>query len=220
MATGKPTKVFVSAVKDACKRDLSAAGFQRQRIGYALGLTPGFVGRLGLNVAVDREDGCVEVNPIVGVRAQEVEQLVTQLSGRNAHNPFLPTISTNLGYVMPQASYYRRLFCSYDDLDAGAAELTQLVVSFGLPFMRRNSNLEDLSQSMEGHVGWPDVISYSLPVAYVLLGQLDRAHAYVRRRLTKLDETPSPATDQYRRFADRIIADDLVRSPQHDDEHS
>ncbi len=124
---------------------------------------------------------------------------------RNAAT-FRATISTNIGYVMPQESYYRQLFRGAADVDVGIRELTDVVRAFGLPFMRRNCTLQALRESMEGHLGWPDNISYSLPVAYLLLGKTEVAHERIARRLYKLEKTPSPATDQYRQFASRFAA--------------
>jgi hypothetical protein len=161
-------------------------------------------------MATHRGDGAVEINPVVGVRSQKVEQLVSELSGRNQRNRFLPTVSTNVGYVMPQQSYYRQLFRSGVDIKIGTGELADVVSTFGVPFMRQNANLEVLSESMERHIGWPDIISYSLPVAYLLLGHAERAEEYVKRRLAKLEETPSPATDQYRQFANRVGTERIV----------
>ena len=73
---------------------------------YTLDLSPGILGWFGLNRATrHRAPGEVEINPVVGVRFQEVEQLVSALCGEKFHSHIPPTVSSPLGYVMPDARY-------------------------------------------------------------------------------------------------------------------
>ncbi|MBO0837036.1 MAG: hypothetical protein J2P28_16225, partial [Actinobacteria bacterium] len=46
--------------------------------------------------------------------------------------------------------------------------------------------------------------SFSLPVVYLLLGDTDLARQRIEARLIKLRQKPSPYTDQYIRFAQRV----------------
>lgn len=171
---------------------------------YTLHLSPGFLGWLGLNEATDTENGIFRLNPVVGVHAQEIERLVAELSAQETHEYYPPTISRNIGYVMPQQSYYSLVFSAEEYVERNVMELVSVVRAFGLPFMNSNSTVETLCESMEGQLGLLDHIAYALPVGYLLLGQTERARECIARRLGVLEQTPSAATDVYRAFAKRF----------------
>lgn len=189
---------LVKMVRRACDGELRIIGFRREGPIYVYEMDRGFMGWLGLNEALYEMDGSVGINPVVGVRSNEVTRLVHQLSGRKQS----VTISTNIGYIMPQDSYYSQLFRSEDDVDFGAKELSEVVRVFGLRFMRGHSNLEALRHSLE--MGLATDWSFSLPVVYLLLGDTDLARQRIEARLIKLRQKPSPYTDQYIRFAQRV----------------
>lgn len=171
---------------------------------YTLDLSSGFLGWLGLNEATDREDGSFRINPVVGVLSDEIERLVVELSAQEANEYYPPTISRNIGYVMPQHSYYSQVFGVEDHVEHDVMELASAVRVFGLPFMNSNSTVEALCESMERRLGLLDHISYALPVGYMLLGKPERAREWIAHRLEVLEQTPSPATDRYRDFAQRF----------------
>ena len=45
--------------------------------------------------------GSVEVNPVIGIRHQAVERLVAELRHEKFHSYLPPTVSSPIGYVMP-----------------------------------------------------------------------------------------------------------------------
>lgn len=175
---------------------------------YTLDLSAGFLGWLGLNEAVDREDGGItfSLNPVVGVYSEEIEQLVAELSGRIATGYYPAAISRNVGYLMPERSYYTQVFRAEEDVERGVLELASVIRDFGLPLMTGNSTLETLCESMERRLGILDNIAYALPVGYLLLGKTERAREWIAQRLEQLEQTPSPATAAYREFAQRFAA--------------
>lgn len=192
---------LAKAVRATCERELTSIGFRKEGYVFVYKMSVGFLGWLGLIERV-YVDGSVAVAPNVGVRADEVTALVSTLSGRNP----LVTVSSNLGYVMPQSSYYRQLFRDENDIQHGARELCDVVRVFGLSFMRRHDTLEAIRDSLEMHLALESNASYALPVVYFLLGEKRLARERVESRLSKLKRTPSPATDQYAAFAERFIA--------------
>src|SRR5215471_528148 len=205
MAIDRSSMPLVNTTRQACTRALSPIGFTKRMTGvYTLDLSPGFLGWLGLNEATDREAMVFRLNPVAGVHSVEIERLVAELSAQEADEYYPPTISRNLGYVMPQQSYYSRVFSAEEYVERNVMELASDLRAFGLPFMNGNSTVETLCESMERGFGLLDHITYALPVGYLLLGQTERARECIAHRLEVLEQTPSPATDLYRAFAKRF----------------
>jgi hypothetical protein len=87
---------------------------------FTMGLSHDVIGWLGLNRATrHRQRGEVEIYPIVGVRHQEVERLVSELRGDRFHSYVPCTLSTPVGYLLPQQAYAAWVFGP--DAPAGTA---------------------------------------------------------------------------------------------------
>jgi hypothetical protein len=106
MASERASLTLINSIRLASTRELQPIGFKKRMSGvYTAELAPGYLGWLGLNEATHRGDGSVALGPVVGVRSHEVESLVVEMADRKARSYLPPTISTNIGYIMPQTSY-------------------------------------------------------------------------------------------------------------------
>ncbi|MBA2479677.1 MAG: hypothetical protein H0V44_03365, partial [Planctomycetes bacterium] len=88
-------EIAFSEIKNA----MEGIGFKRrsQEI-YTHPITKNVVGWVGLNRKVAADES-LEINPVIGVRHQEVEKMVAQLSGVEFHQYIPPSISIPLGYL-------------------------------------------------------------------------------------------------------------------------
>jgi len=103
---------------------------------FTIDLAPHVLGWLGLNRATrHRAPGEIEINPVIGVRFQEVERLVAELRGEKFHAYAPPTVSTPIGYVMPEPRYTMWLF-SRERVDEDVAnDMTNAIATHGIAFM-------------------------------------------------------------------------------------
>jgi hypothetical protein len=196
----------IADVSKLAARELARAGF-RKRSGdiFTREIEKEVLGWLGLNRAVTRQDGKLEINPVVGVRNQQIERLVADLMGSKSHPYIPPTISTHLGYLGPGARYTPWLFEQTDDLPADVSEMVEAVTTYGLPFMEKNKRLREMTSSLEsGKFGPSHQTAYRLPVAYWLLGEKAQAVRTLDSKLAASTGRSDPGSQQYQKFAERL----------------
>jgi hypothetical protein len=163
------------------------------------GLADSVIGWVGLNTAHEGLRRGVVVNPIVGVRHQEVEAITSKLRGApdNGYHP--RTVQTSLGHVLPRFTQY--LFDGGPADPDTATTMAAHIEDHGVPWMRSHCDLETMVDALEEPVGPPRPAQFSLPVALVLLGRRDEAVAGVMTELERDADAEHPAADEYRRFA-------------------
>jgi hypothetical protein len=167
---------------------------------FTLELGGDVVGWLGLNRASrHRPAGEVEINPVVGVRHQAVERVVADLRGEKFHGYIPPTVSTSLGYLMAEHRYRAWVFRVQDRADQGA-EMVEAVATYAVPFMRRMTDLSALCEELDRGVGYEHQLVYRRPVAWMLLGNAERAHQVLEESAAKLSVRSDPAAEEFRRF--------------------
>jgi hypothetical protein len=185
------------------REPLTRLGF-RKRAGaiFTIELDDPVIGWLGLNAATEHQSaGQASVNPIVGVRHQTVERIVASLLGERFHPYVGPTVSTPLGYVMPEQRFATWQFGA-DDSRSEADRLVTALEEHGLPFMRDHTGLDSIRDAIEqGNAESPE---YRLPVVLSLLGRDDEAVAIVDARLEELSDADNPFAQEFRAYAERF----------------
>lgn len=204
-ATLATTLTAERRVLEAVSAPLSQLGF-RKRAGliFTIDLPAGVIGWLGLNGATrHRAFGEIEINPVVGVRFQDLERMVAECRGEQFHPYQPPTISSPLGYRMPQARYKGWVFGPARSADV-AADLVAAVATYGLPSMRSVLDLSQLCRCLERRSGFEHQLIYRRPVAAFLVGDFERAHVVLDAALSDLGARTDPAAAEFRRFADAL----------------
>ena len=121
---------------------------KRTRDVFTLDLAPGVLGWLGLNRATQHHTpGAVEINPVVGVRFETVERLVAECRGEKFHAYLPPTVSSPIGYVMPQKQYMGWVF-SPGRSDEAATDMTDAIAADGVAFMHSIVDLAELRRRL------------------------------------------------------------------------
>lgn len=181
---------------------LSKLGFKK-RAGeiFTIEATEDVIGSVWLNKATQHHaPGVVEVNPVVGVRHQEVERMVAELRGEKFHSYLPTTISSPIGYLMPEGRYRAWMFGPGQP--AGAADdLASAVAAHGVPFIRRMTALAALCEAIDNELGIEDQLMYRRPVAWRIAGDTDRARRTLEHTLATVGDRSDPAAMEYRRFA-------------------
>src|SRR5262249_32630572 len=170
---------------------------------FTTDLAPGVLGWLGLNTASRHQPaGLVEVNPVVGVRHQAVERIVAELSGQKPHQYQPPTVSSPLGYLMPDSRY--TAWQLGDGRTAEVVDLAQAVERHGLPFMRGLVDLDAVRAALERGRGLNQ--EYRLPVILALLGRHEEARDRLATDVEKLGDRQDAAAAYLRAFAEAFAA--------------
>jgi hypothetical protein len=194
-------------VLDAVGPLLSEHGFKK-RAGdvFTLELTKNVLGWLGLNRATQhRPPGEVEINPVVGIRHQEVERLVSELRGEKFHAYQPPTISCPLGYLLPEQRYRAWIFPP-GTAGETAADMAAAIASYGVPFMRSAIELTDLCRLLDRDLGFEHQLVYRRPVAWLLAGDPAQAGRSLDISLAGLGSRDDLAAAEFRRFAAALRA--------------
>ena len=190
-------------VFDAVTPMLLKLGFKKRAGGiFTIDLSKDVIGVIGLNRATKhRPPGEVEINPVVGVRHQEVERLVAELRGDKFHAYQPSTIATPLGYVMPENRYRSWVF-TVDRAETVATEMVATIAAHGLAFMHSMKGLTDLCRALdEGRVGFEHQLAYRRPVAWLLAGDPMRAREKLDQSVAALGDRSDLAAEELRRFA-------------------
>jgi hypothetical protein len=195
----------IAEVVAACRDRLGAAGFKK-RSGeiFTVDVADDVLGWLGLNRAVGRSDGLLEINPVVGVRHQVIERALAELKGEKFHAYLPPTVSVHVGYLMPEKRYQPWLF---DDrtVPETAESMVHAVETYGIPFMSENASLQSVAELMAaGGIGMREQLSYRVPIAYRLLGDDGRAQEALIAALRDLGDRRDVAAERFRAFAERF----------------
>jgi hypothetical protein len=195
------SKTIVAEAVDAVSVLLGDLGFKRRQVAgvFTIDLGTGVLGWLGLNRATKRHSGAVEINPVIGVRHQEVERLVAELRGDRFHQFVPPTVSRPLGQLMPDGGYAAWLFESGST--AAAVELVRSVDQYGLPAMRSMNDLRELRRKIEEGWGFQHQLVYRLPVVIWLQGDAVSAIETLDASVGALGDRRDAAAEELRSFA-------------------
>lgn len=192
----------VSQVSESVGPLLAQLGFKK-RAGdiFTIELADDALGWLGMNKATQgRPAGEVEVNPVVGVRHQGVEQLVAELRGEKFHSYLPPTVSSPLGYLMPDARYKGWLFTPAE-VDAVAADMAAAIAAHAVPFMQSCASLGEICRRLEQGRGLEHQALYRLPVARFLAGDAAQAASLLESSMAKMRERTDAAAAEFKQFA-------------------
>lgn len=186
-----------------CAPLLAEVGFKK-RAGavFTVEVDEDVVGWLGLNRATQhRPAGEVEVGPVVGVRHQRVERIVAECRDEGFHPYEPPTVSTPLGYLLPEARYIAWIFGADTPAEDVARGMTSAIEEHGLSFMRTTSTLPELCRRLEEGMGFQHQLAYRRPVALLLAGEGRRARQELDSALDELGDRDDLAAQELRRFA-------------------
>ncbi|WP_375756093.1 hypothetical protein [Corallococcus exercitus] len=194
---------------------LAKLGF-RKRAGhvFTLDLAPNVLGWLGLNRATRHlAAGEVEINPVIGVRFQEVERLVAECRGEKFHAYQPSTISSPLGYLMPEKKYKAWVFAPGRS-ETVATDMTNAIAMHGVAFMRSVVDLDELRKLLRGEFGLEHQLAYRRPTAALVAGEPEQARALLDEALAAIGARTDLAAAEFRKFAASLRSRLLPRSFQ------
>jgi hypothetical protein len=185
---------FTKAVLREVDQRLHDVGFERRRPRILVRDSgEDVLGTVGLNVAIRRGGGILEINPVVGVRHQQIERLVATLTGDALDEVVPATLAGNVGYLSPQNRYVAFLFAETGEIAPVATQLCGAVATYGLAFIEKVTGLAELVRAMQNaRFGIPFVTDYRIPVGLALLGQHEEAQRFLARKIVERGTRSDP----------------------------
>lgn len=196
---------LILTASEFISRGLVEAGMQRRKGDiFTREAVAGVLGWVGLNKAFRRKEQTLEVNPVIGVRHQQIEELLASLLEEEFHPYVPPTVSISLGYITPERKFSSWLFTTGIDHATVAEHLVGTIIEFGYPFMTTHSTLPAIIKAMEVGTGVPSDLAYRLPIAYSLSGDPEKAETYLINKCAELGNAENAYSLQYRTFASKF----------------
>ena len=202
------SKELIKELFTLVTREFQQAGWVRRKPTinvYSTDLSVDAYGWVGLNRAVLRGQGIVEINPVVGVGHHKIEKLFAELQGLKWQPYATAVITTNIGYLMPDRRYHAWFFSRGESTEQVAKDMVETIEEFGGQFLRANTDLTTLCETMRNSgLGMPHLLEYRIPIAYTLLARCREAEAFVESTLNNIGSRADMAAETYREFVIRL----------------
>jgi hypothetical protein len=203
MATA--SKGFIKKVFELADVEFRKAGWIKRDSGiFSLDLSEDIYGWVGLNKAIRRGNGILEINPVVGVGSHKLERFWMKLIGQNFRPYFGAAIGRNIGYITPDKKYKSWLFREEDDCEVLLRDMVRTVQIFGCPFIQEHMGISALCEAMRhSRLGGPHD-QYRIPAAFVLLEKNAEAEAFLETKLMEMGGRNDLDAESFRSFASKL----------------
>jgi hypothetical protein len=197
------TKEFVKTMLKDIQDQLLGLGFKKCKWQiYTLSLAnEEVIGWLGLNTGTHRSDSALSINPMIGVRHQEIEALVAKLTGRLAHRCIPPTIVHNLTHDMPPREHPFWYCIPGEDNSQEIDVMVTAINTYGRQFIERDWSLDVLIKTVQKNPQLGNYREYIVPVGLGMLERVGDAEAFIGSELKRINGRTDEAADDYRKFA-------------------
>jgi hypothetical protein len=163
---------------------------------------------LGLVVAdtPSRSSDALRVAPMCGLRQQQLEMTVAELTREKTSSFVPPTVVMNVGYFGQQNTWEEWEFTEAN-IDQGAKGIVAAVAETGLPMLKSYATFDGILKLLRIPGFAPDIkAAYRIPVALAMAGNLDAARASLTDYLSRLGQRGSNLhPEHYRAFADCFL---------------
>ncbi|MEO5878300.1 MAG: hypothetical protein ABIS86_11350 [Streptosporangiaceae bacterium] len=160
---------------DACVRELVPLGFVDRGDGILLREGSGGVSEwLGLAASLNVQPGAVAVNPVVGVRDENIEQVVRDIISADVQF-VTSTIVIPVAELNPTLLPYSWIFAD-GDFESTARDLVRLVEAYGFPWMGAHSSTASIADVLKRKNRTLDE-SERLAIAYGIIGDIGAMEA-------------------------------------------
>jgi hypothetical protein len=159
------------------------------------------VGWLGLNTA-SRSGlfGELLVNPVVGVRHHEIEELVSAGRGERPHRYRPPSLSKPLRYLLPSARRHDWVLDGTASDRAVVDDITDALMTEGMLFIQQISDLRVLADHVGRSAPRDQQAAYRWPIALFLSDQPRAARSAVSEVRATLSARSDIAAEELRGF--------------------
>jgi hypothetical protein len=147
---------------------LTAVDLRRQALtNFCLQVNPEVTGLVGLTVITEPlNEERVQLSVELGLRHEDLESLVCELTGQAFDLRTTASLATSLGYVTPHRAYTQFSFTP-DTFVEVVREAGELVAEYGVPWLRQYDSLDKILDALlEGKYTYNDAARLRIPTLY------------------------------------------------------
>lgn len=170
---------------------------KKKKTDFYTDLQKGILGTIGFGISTYGKSSSIFLNPVIGILCMEVETLMEKTKGYNSLKYFQPTISTPLGYLLPEKTYKEWEFEKGKNNTSIVADMVDKISTNGFSFFSGRDTLKGVILEVEkdNFILQPSKL-YKLPLLYYCNGEKEKGLNFINRNLTP-DNTP------YQTFKDK-----------------
>lgn len=131
--------VFKKKVFELIKQSLLKSGLKKKKqTVFYKELNEKILGTVSFGISNYGRSDIFCLNPVIGVMSKDVESLMEKTTGLNTLKDFMPTISTPLGYLLPEKSYKEWEFKKGKDNASIVIDMIGKITTNGFSFFKAN----------------------------------------------------------------------------------
>lgn len=199
-------KELLDDILNDTRTALRSLGFTYAQNAFKYPLRQDVSGWLGLGTTANEGPHRIGIYPTVGVVHELIERLVREFCD-DQESTARPTLSINLGYLMPENTFMTWIFEPRPfDTANEIKRMVQAVEVYAIPLMKSQASLGRIIENLENH-SYTDrgSATYRLPAAYLLAGEIDRAVSYTKEYLRQMKGRRDIAAQQFENFASKLL---------------
>ncbi len=178
-------RVFKKELLDLIGVELLKIGLKKKnRIDYYKELNEKILGTVGFGISTYGRKDLICLNPVIGILYKDIGHLMEKTIGFNSFKYFLPTISTPLGYLLPERYYKEWEFEEGKDNTSIITDMVNQISSKGFSFFEGKASLKELIQEVEkGDFILKVTQIYTLPLLYYCNGEKKKGIDFINKNM-------------------------------------
>jgi hypothetical protein len=201
------SKQLKKEIEKAIDEHIKKMGFKKKKFMYYKQIKHNVFVTLYFSFLTKYSDGNIEVDVTVGVLNKTIEELKYKLTGLNNLDLMLPTISTQIGYLMPEKNYKKWNFIENMDNTIVLNDLFNSIQTYGYPYFEQYLDIKQIFDLIEK--GGTGVLNHNrdrcLPILYYLKGEKQKGIEFIE---TAIERQNTPVSDEERAFLQKLAGKD------------
>ena len=197
------SKLSKKEIEKALDERIKKMGFKKKKFNYFKQINDNVFYTLSFSFLTKYSDGNIGVDVIVGVLNKTIEDLKFKLTGLNNFDLMLPTISTQIGYLMPDKNYKKWNFVEKKDNSDILNDLLNSIQIYGNEYFEKYMDINQIFNLIEK--GGTGVLNHNrdrcLPILYYLKGEKQKGLEFIE---TAIERQSTPVSDEERTFLQKL----------------
>ena len=191
------SSIFKKDVEKGLSAICDKIGFKKKQYYFIKPIDDNAIATLNFGFILHKTKGHIYINVGVGVSHKAIEELYAKLTELNKP-VFKPTISLQIGYLMPENSYKEWDFIENADNSSVYENLLHCIQTYGFKYQEKWKDLDNLLETFEKIA--PGILNQArdryLPILYYLKGDKQKGLKVIadamERQKKPLDESSMP----------------------------
>ncbi len=178
-------KIFKKETFQFIKELLLKNGFKKKfQETFYKELNPEIFGTVSFGVSHYGRNDLISLNPVIGILVKDVETLMGKTTNSDTLKYFIPTLSTPLGYLLPESSYQEWRIEKGMENSSVIMEMTSKTVANGEAFYSERDSLHAVLKEVEACRFILDSARlYKLPLLYYCNDEKDKGLEFLNQNI-------------------------------------